>query len=31
MNVNELWPYKLRNGNSDDPRNGACLMDKRHG
>jgi hypothetical protein len=27
MNVNEIWKFKLRRGNSANPREGACLLD----
>lgn len=27
MDINEIWKYDLREGNSDHPRNGACVMD----
>jgi hypothetical protein len=26
-NINEIWKFNLRQGNSNDPRNGACLLD----
>lgn len=25
--MNDIWQFELRRGNSDDPRNGACLLD----
>jgi hypothetical protein len=27
IDVNDLWPYELRQGNSQSPRDGACTMD----
>ena len=27
MDVNQLWPYELCRGSSNDPREGACTMD----
>ena len=26
-NISDIWQFDLRHGNSDDPRNGACLLD----
>jgi len=27
MNIDDIWKFDLRHGNSDHPRNGACLLD----
>ena len=27
MDIADIWKFELRRGNSDDPRNGACLLD----